>query len=360
MPSARRRRIATSVVSIEFEILNLEKRVPLTISRGTQTHSEVLWLRWCEEGVEGWGEAVPWSIGTGGETLQDIVNGVQKFKVIVEQGAASDAAAVLRDLRSVGASSAVLAAFSQALLDWRGKKSGQSVAGLLAFPPAQPQVTSVTVGLATPEKGRERVRRWRELGEIRAFKIKLGSPAGIRSDREFFSAVKDEAGPSVRLSVDANGGWSVADAGTMARWLYEQGIDHLEQPLSRGNEAGLAEVRRASPLPIVCDESCVAAADVPRLAPFAHGVNIKLMKCGGIENALELIAAARAHGLKVLLGCYGSSALGNTCAAALAPLADYLDLDSHLNLKHDPFGGATLRDGKLDVPEAPGFGVSHE
>ncbi|MFM9030754.1 MAG: enolase C-terminal domain-like protein, partial [Opitutaceae bacterium] len=116
----------------------------------------------------------------------------------------------------------------------------------------------------------------------------------------------------------------------------------------------------ASPLPILVDESCRTAADIPRLAGAVAGINIKLMKCGGLDGALRLVHAARAHGMKILVGCYGSTALGNTCAATLGPLVDYLDLDSHLNLSTDPFSGATLRAGRLQLPSLSGFGLIHD
>jgi L-Ala-D/L-Glu epimerase len=164
-----------------------------------------------------------------------------------------------------------------------------------------------------------------------------------------------------RLSVDANGGWSLADAKQMAEWLAERGIDHLEQPLRRGAEEELAELRAQSQLPVILDESVLDSADIVRLHRMAalDGINIKLMKCGGVTEALRMVATARAHGLKILVGCYGHTALGNTAAAALAPLVDYLDLDSHLNLKDDPFSGSEYRDGYLHPPAGVGFGISH-
>ena len=168
----------------------------------------------------------------------------------------------------------------------------------------------------------QRVAQWRALGDVRAFKVKLGSPSGLAADREMFAAVRDALPAEMRVSVDANGGWTLAQAREMAPWLAARGVDHLEQPLPRGREDELAVLHAESPLPIFVDESCRTSAELPRLAGSIAGINIKLMKCGGLDGALRLIATARAHGLKVLLGCYGNTALANTAAAQLGMLVD--------------------------------------
>jgi L-alanine-DL-glutamate epimerase-like enolase superfamily enzyme len=111
---------------------------------------------------------------------------------------------------------------------------------------------------------------------------------------------------------------------------------------------------------VFVDESCFNDADVAGLTGLADGINIKLMKCGGLDEALRMIATARSRGLRLLVGCYGNTALGNTAAATLASRVDYLDLDSHLNLKADPFKGVIFRDGRLELPSGPGFGITHE
>ncbi len=346
--------------TLDHRILKLEKRVPLTISRGTHTHSEVVWLRWREDDIEGWGEAVPFSTGDRGETIADIVEAISSVRDRLRRSSAWDRIAIEQTLRATRVSSALLAGLNQAMFDWLGKKLGQPVWRLLGLTPRAGPLTSATIGLAAPDGARRRVRLWRESGDLRAFKIKLGSPAGLVADRAMFEAVRDEVGPGIRLSVDANGGWSVADACTMVAWLADRGVDHVEQPLPRGQEAELTMVRTAGDIPIFVDESCCASRELAELVGRVDGINLKLMKCGGLDEALRMVAVARAHDLRILVGCYGSSVLGNTAAATLAPLVDYLDLDSHLNLKDDPFHGASLEAGWLSLPNVPGFGVTHE
>lgn len=349
------------MASISSTILNLEKRFPLTIARGTMTHSNVLWLRWVEEGVEGWGEAVAFNVGGYSETIDDVANALSARMDWLSAASAWQRFTVERRLCEEKAPSALIAAINQAMLDWTGKRVGQPVSGLLGLTAAdRGPITSVTIGISSPEAARERVRQWRSVGDVRAIKIKLGSTAGIAADQAMFDAVRAEAGAPMRLSVDANGGWGVEDACRMSAWLAERGIDYLEQPLARGSEADLSKVREASRLPLFVDESCFTSADVAALASKVDGVNIKLMKCGGLDEAFRMVATARAHGMRLLVGCYGNTALGNTAAATLGPFVDYLDLDSHLNLKDDPFKGAAFRDGRLELPSTPGFGISHE
>ena len=116
---------------------------------------------------------------------------------------------------------------------------------------------------------------------------------------------------------------------------------------------------QASPLPIFVDESCFTSKDIPRLANSVAGVNLKIMKTGGLTPAIEAIQTAKACGLKIMFGCYSDSILANTAMAHLAPYADYLDLDSHLNLQDDPFSGATITEGRLIPNHRAGLGVTY-
>ncbi len=343
---------------LEYDLLRFKKRVPLTISRGTSTHTDVLWLRWRDEGVEGWGEAVPFAIDDRPQPLTALTAAFETHREWLQQSSSWDRLAVEKQLWEHGAPSAFIAAVNQAMYDWLGKRVGASVPQLLGATGRQPTVTSVTIGINSPEGACRRVAQWLELGPVRAFKLKLGSPAGADADKAMYEAVRSDVPAGTRLSVDANGGWTLQTATEMSHWLAERGVDHLEQPLPRGREDDLVALHAASPLPIFVDESCRRSEDLPRLIGRIDGINIKFMKCGGLDGALRLAHAARAHGLRILVGCYGNSALGNTCAAALAPVVDYLDLDSHLNLEGDAFHGVSFADGQLTSPSGPGFGVT--
>ncbi len=353
------RMLGDTMSKLTFELLRLEKTVPLTISRGTSTHAEIFWLRWFEEGAEGWGEAVPFAIDERPQPMAAIVAAFDQHASWLQAGSAWKRQEIDRRLREADAPSAFIAAVNQALYDWMGKRVGQPVSRLLGLGEKSGALTFATVGISSPEDAVLRVKKWRDAHDVRAFKVKLGSRAGVEADKAMFAAVRAVVPDSYRMSVDANGGWTPETAVAMAVWLAGQGVDHVEQPLPRGLEHELGAVQAESPLPIFVDESCRTVADLPALVGKVSGINIKLMKCGGLDGALRLLHAARAHDMRILVGCYGSSALGNGCALTLAPLVDRVDLDSHLNLKDDPFGGWTLKEGLLAPTASPGFGISH-
>ena len=113
-----------------------------------------------------------------------------------------------------------------------------------------------------------------------------------------------------------------------------------------------------SPIPVIADESCITASDIPRLAGAVHGINIKLSKCGGLAEARRMALDAARADLKVMLGCMIESSLGISALAQLAPLADYADLDGAALLSDDPFVGVSIEDGFIRLSDKPGLGVS--
>jgi L-Ala-D/L-Glu epimerase len=353
-------------MQISVTPFTVHKKVALTISRGTITHSTNLWLRLSANGIEGWGEASAFSIGAVSQTTADLLADFHRIIPALEPYHPLERQAIEALLNDLKPCSAVRAAIDTALWDWLGKQVQRPLWQLWELDLARIGPTSVTVGINSPAGACERWRQWSaDLAELRSLKIKLGNPAGIAADQAMMSALLDylrqhhptESWQTLKISVDANGGWSLEDAKIMAHWLAERGIIYLEQPLAVGQEADLDQLRTVSPLPIFADESCFSSVDIPALAPVVHGINIKLMKCGGLSEAQRMIATARAHGLSVMFGCYGDSTLANTALAHLSPLVDHLDLDSHLNLKDDPFSGAQWQGGCVTPTHAPGLGV---
>jgi L-alanine-DL-glutamate epimerase-like enolase superfamily enzyme len=144
----------------------------------------------------------------------------------------------------------------------------------------------------------------------------------------------------------------------MIEVLVDAGVEILEQPVPAHDLEGLRYVRDRSPLPVIADESCVTASDIPRLIGAVDGINIKLSKCGGLREALRMIATARAHSLRVMAGCMVETSLGISAAAHLAPLLDFADLDGAALLRDDPYEGASIQNGIIRIPDGPGLGVS--
>jgi L-Ala-D/L-Glu epimerase len=225
------------------------------------------------------------------------------------------------------------------------------------LPKAQVE-TSVTVGLNPPEVTRERTIDILERTGGKCLKVKLGSPNGADYDKEHFLAAAEAAKPfHPKMRVDANGGWDVPTARMMLKWLAEQGVDYVEQPLVQGAESDLPALFEGRALPIFVDETCCFAKDVVKVASCVDGVSLKLMKCGGITEALRIVATARAHGLQTMIGCMSESSVSISAGAAIGALFDHIDLDSQLNLNPDPAIGAPLVDGRLVPPDVPGHGA---
>jgi L-alanine-DL-glutamate epimerase-like enolase superfamily enzyme len=249
-----------------------------------------------------------------------------------------------------------------ALHDWWGQRLGQPLHRLWGLDPAACVATSVTLGLGEVPAVLARLERWRQQLPASRVKLKLGSPDGLDHDRALVEAVAGALGAEAELQVDANGGWDLAAARRMIPWLAERGVVLVEQPLppqadAAADTAGFAALRGLAPIPVVADESCWNLDDLLRLAPHVDGINIKLVKCGGLGPGLLMARTARRLGLGVMLGCYSDGGLLNSGAAQLLPLVRWPDLDSHLNLIDDPFAGPDRQGDVLRPALRAGLGA---
>jgi len=352
-------------MQIRIATFTVHKRFALTISRGTTAQTTNVLVEIEHEGISGRGEASPFSVGEQPQTTEVLARSLQKIAPLLKALSPLERQRIEKLMVEANLPSGARAALDVALHDWVGKRAGMPLWQLWGFDRDRIVPTSVTIGISSPAEAQKRTLDWLGKGTvetpwqgIQALKIKLGNPAGVEADQAMLIAVKDVA-PHIRhLSVDANGGWDLPTALSMSEWLAEQGVTYLEQPLAKGQEGDLPELYQRSPLPIFVDESCFTSHDILPLADRVHGINIKLMKSGGLTEALRMIHTARACGLKVMFGCYSDSGLANTALAQLSPLADHLDLDSHLNLVDDPFIGAIFQNGRVIPTDKPGLGVS--
>jgi L-alanine-DL-glutamate epimerase-like enolase superfamily enzyme len=196
--------------------------------------------------------------------------------------------------------------------------------------------------------------------QFNVLKLKLGS-GDLGLDLATVSVARMHA-PDAHLILDVNGGWDLTEAALMIEKLSFYSPALIEQPIHHRQGAEAWEELRASipgnaPL-IFADESVQNAADIPALADFIDGVNIKLLKCGSLDAAVAMIAAARQRSLQILLGCMIESSLGTTAAAHLAPWADWIDLDGHFYVANDDFTGIAYdKGGLLIMPDRPGIGA---
>jgi L-alanine-DL-glutamate epimerase-like enolase superfamily enzyme len=316
--------------------------------------SENIFLKLEKEGITAWGEAAPGS--TEGASSAAAVQ--QILESFISKGIEGESIQSLYDQAQADKiPPCAYVALDTALWDWTAKKAGLPLYQLLGF--SKPHTpTSVTIGINSPEVVKERVPLLLDGTTVKSLKIKLGSPKGLEADKTMFDQVLESTKVyDVKLRVDANGGWDVSEAQHMMQWLADRKVDYIEQPLKEGEEKDLKYLFKDRPLPIYVDESCRFAENIPRFAAHVDGVNMKLMKCGGITGALRIIATARAHGLKTMIGCMSESSIAIAAAAAVSGGIDHIDLDSHYNLAPDPSHGAPMVDGVTLPPEKPGHGA---
>lgn len=337
------------MLTLECRRIELKKRYPLTISRGTSAGSENLYVVVSDGAYRGLGELAP-ATGAGWTAER----GESQLRSFWRPDLPLSPHRIWQEMKVAEIDPPAMAALDVALWDLLAKRARVPLFQLLGLP-AEQVPTSVTAGLEAPEVTRERVPEILARTGAKNLKIKLGSPAGVDHDRDHFQAAAEAARPfGVALRVDANGGWDASTARSMISWLAARGVAYVEQPLPEGSEADLFADRE---LPVFLDESIRFSADVARWADRIDGINLKLMKCGGITEALRIVATARAHGLQTMIGCMSESSVAIAAGAALGALFDHIDLDSHLNLVGDPAAGLPLLDGRLVPPLTPGHGA---
>ena len=257
-----------------------------------------------------------------------------------------------------GRNAAAKAAVDIALHDWLGRAAGQPVRRLLGMADAAPLPTTFTIGIDTPDVVRAKVLEATS-GPIRFRRLKV--KVGVPGDRDLIRAIRSVT--DLPLTVDANQGWTDrAEALDEIGWLAAQGVVMVEQPLPKHRLDDAAWLAERSPLPVGADESCQGPADVARLAGAFHGINIKLMKCGGLRQACRMVAEARRRGMQVMLGCMTETTCAVSAAAQLAAAADWADLDGNLLIADDPFRApATVTpDGLVAQSDAPGLGLEEK
>jgi L-Ala-D/L-Glu epimerase len=317
------------------------------IARGSRTTQSVVQVELEHDGLIGRGEAAP--VYYRGES----VDSARDFLATTAPPLVGDdpfALEAIEDrLEDVEGEAAGKAALDAALHDWIGQKLGVPVWRLLGLSPEAPP-TSFTISIDSLEGTRDRARRAREFS---ALKVKVGGA----EDLERLEAVRAESDAPLR--VDANEGWTLESARELMPELIRLEVEFVEQPFPAEDLESFRGLRELSPrLPVVVDEGCQDLRDVAPAAGYADGINVKLAKSGGVRESVRMIHAARALGLRVMLGCMVESQLGVAPAAAIASLADWVDLDGHLLLADEPFTGLRFEDGRVLPGDGPGLGVA--
>ncbi len=243
------------------------------------------------------------------------------------------------------------AAVDMALHDLAGKLTGQTVSNYLMLEPKAPLFSSFTIGIGSDEF---LLRQLDKAGEFPFLKIKLGAVSDY--NRHAIDLIRRHS--NLPLGVDFNQGLQDRETAIrMVEWLSGKGVEYIEQPMPVASEDDYLWLKSRSPMDIIGDESIQTPQDIINKKELFHGVNIKLMKCGGIYRAHESVRLARQLGLKTMLGCMVESTCAITAAAHLGALFDRLDLDGSLNIADDPYTGMRLEHGRIIMPGGAGTGV---
>ena len=333
-------------LSLSLSRLDLALVHPFTIARGSEevAHTAVFRLRWNE--LEGLGESVP--IERYGESVESVL---AYFRAHPPAG---EDPYYLDELLGAQIPPAARCGLDIALHDLIGKDCELPLYRLFGLDPRKTPVTSFTIGIGDKETT---LRKVSEVGDHPVMKVKLGL-GSVKEEVETIELIRSKYTGTIRI--DANEGWTAEQAVDVLRELERYGIEFCEQPIKAGHPEQLRYVKERSKIPIVTDEDSLVAEDLPKLYGCVDGINVKLVKTGGIRGAIKMIHTARALGMKVMLGCIVESQISATAAAQISPLVDWADIDGPFLTKDDPYSGITYRDGKIVLPEGPGLGVQQK
>ncbi|MBI2772998.1 MAG: dipeptide epimerase [Chloroflexi bacterium] len=333
--------------TVRTVLLHLE--VPFAISRHVRTEKRVVIVELEEGGRTSRGEASPDAFF--GETTEALEAAVRDAIVLVP-GDPRDLATLRSRLdERFPHRGAAAAAIDILAHDRAAQAAGVPLRTFLGLAPAAAPPTSFTLGIAEPEVMGERAAAAAAKG-FEVLKVKLGKT----DDAAILGAIRDRFAGTIR--VDPNAAWTPQEAPARIEAIVRFGIEFVEQPVDPADIDGLRYVRERSPLPIVADEAAVRLADVDRLATACDGVNVKLMKCGGVAEARDMIARAHELGLKVMLGCRAAeTSVGIAAAAHLAPSVEWADLDGNLLITDDPFVAVPVERGRFVFSDRPGLGA---
>jgi L-alanine-DL-glutamate epimerase-like enolase superfamily enzyme len=336
-------------MKLTYQPFELELRHPFTISGFSRTSTPLMLVQLSHEGFTGHGEAsmVPYM----GESHQSAAWFLNKVDV-KELHYPFDYARINQYLDSIAPGNpAIKAAIDTALHDLDGKLQNKPCWQLLGSDLANMPVTSVTIGIDTPEVILKKTHEAIAEG-AKVIKVKLGRD----SDRVLIETIRSVT--QVPLYVDANQGWTdLQQSLDMTHWLKEQGVQLIEQPFAKDNIDANAWLTERSPIAIVGDESVQRLADVDKAAGVYHGINIKLMKSAGMYEGHRMIKRAKELGLKVLIGCMSETSCATLAAAALAPQCDWADLDGPFLTRNNPYANPTFEDGRWMLNDDAGLGL---
>jgi L-alanine-DL-glutamate epimerase-like enolase superfamily enzyme len=334
-------------MQLQLHTFDLRLRHVFTISRESISIQPTLIVELEEDGFRGYGEAP--SDDYYGATIAEMSATLNGIRDQLQQRTLNNPAELWDELAPhLQGNPFAQCALDEAAHDLWGKKLGLPTWKAWGLSVDQTPLTNYTIGIDSVET---MVAHMQEFPDWPIYKIKLGT----KYDLEIVTELRQHTRAAFR--VDANCAWTASETIRNSREFAKLGVEFIEQPLPADHWQDMKLVHEQSALPVIADESCQFEADVQRCAGYFHGVNIKLVKCGGLTPARRMIAKARQLGLRVMVGCMNESSVGISSIAQLLPLLDYVDMDGALLLAEDIATGVSIDQGACRFPEENGCGV---
>lgn len=342
-------RSSPAPATLETKILRLNLQHTWTTTMSSSSYRDTLHVAYSRDGITGHGEGAP--IVRYHEDAEGARKAVESVRGLILSADPMQFSKLMAEVfQRLPGEWAGKSAIDIAIMDWVGQKLGIPLYAYFGLDPADTPLTTFSIGIDTPEITRQKTR---EAADYPILKVKVG----LATDEPTIEAVRSVT--NKKLRVDANEGWKdKEEAVRKINWLEQHGVEFIEQPMPAEMIEETRWVRSRVHIPIIADEACQRASDIPKLKDAFDGVNVKLDKAGGMLEARRMIDVAKALGMRTMLGCMVSSSVTVTAAAHLSPLVDYADLDGDLLISNDPFHGVKVEKGKLVLPKGPGLGLT--
>ncbi|NQV29845.1 MAG: dipeptide epimerase [Candidatus Marinimicrobia bacterium] len=334
-------------LSLKWYVKRITTKFEFKIARSAESYYDVVILELSDGQYTGYGEAAPSKrYEKGPAAILDLLVANEKQILALSLKDHDDRQAALE--RLFPESYSLQSALDIAFWDLFGRQSGQALWKIFG---AQKNMvaSSYTIGISDLDIIPTKLK---EAAPYDLLKIKLGTDY----DHEIMRAIRSQTDKVLR--VDVNEGWkTLDDAKRGAEWLAGENVEFLEQPMPAHQLDDIAKLRDFSPLPLVADENSVRPEDIPGLVGAYDGINIKLMKCGGLTNARKMVELAHHHNFDIMLGCMVETSIGISAMSQLGSFARWLDLDGNVLLAHDPYIGVGNEAGKIVLSDKPGLGI---
>jgi len=354
-----------TIDQVELYKLSIPLKEPFIISLGPIYNAEnVLVIIHTKEGITGYGECSPF-MSINGESMDTCFIVGQYFAKLLKGKNALAIDERIADMdKLIYGNSSIKSAFDMALYDIASQHAGVPLYKFLGGANNKTIITDYTVSIGDPQKMADDAVKIKEQG-YPAIKIKLGKHGP--TDVLRIKTIREAIGDDIPLRIDANQGWNIEEAIETLQALAKYNIQHCEEPIPRWNFMHLPHVRKASPIPIMADESCGDEHDAERLIYIGacDYFNIKLGKSGGIFKALKMVKLAEANNIHLQVGAFMESRLAMTAFAHFSlcsPMIEHFDFDTALMFSEDPVSGGIVyeKNGVVKVPEVAGLGATIE